>query len=245
MFNWTSRSDLHIVMRSRAEEMSRNIELGMSDDIASEDSLWGITSLKNQDFDMRKRGTKRDNPSSPSDSGSSTNEEIAEKKPRNTRKAARRKKGVSARERNLRRLESNERERMRMHSLNDAFGELREVIPHVRLDRKLSKIETLTLAKNYIKALTNVICEMRGENRPFTFEETGVESKFNDLEYEDEDDNMSSVNSASGKTRSCNELDTEPMQGLDGDVDVSDNGNSHELQEDDELENVHFPVTQV
>lgn len=36
--------------------------------------------------------------------------------------AARRKKGsLNAKERNLRRLESNERERMRMHSLNDAF----------------------------------------------------------------------------------------------------------------------------
>lgn len=35
---------------------------------------------------------------------------------------ARRKKGaLNAKERNLRRLESNERERMRMHSLNDAF----------------------------------------------------------------------------------------------------------------------------
>lgn len=34
----------------------------------------------------------------------------------------RRKKGaLNAKERNLRRLESNERERMRMHSLNDAF----------------------------------------------------------------------------------------------------------------------------
>lgn len=32
-----------------------------------------------------------------------------------------RRSGISARERNLRRLESNERERMRMHSLNDAF----------------------------------------------------------------------------------------------------------------------------
>lgn len=38
----------------------------------------------------------------------------------------RRKTTVSARERNLRRLESNERERMRMHSLNDAFQGLRE-----------------------------------------------------------------------------------------------------------------------
>ncbi|GIY79822.1 class A basic helix-loop-helix protein 15 [Caerostris darwini] len=74
---------------------------------------------------------------------------------------------LSARERNLRRLESNERERMRMHSLNDAFQALREVIPHVTMERKLSKIETLTLAKNYIMALTNVICEMRGETLPY------------------------------------------------------------------------------
>lgn len=29
--------------------------------------------------------------------------------------------GLSAKDRNLRRLESNERERLRMHSLNDAF----------------------------------------------------------------------------------------------------------------------------
>ncbi|EEB19867.1 basic helix-loop-helix protein mist1, putative [Pediculus humanus corporis] len=58
---------------------------------------------------------------------------------------------------------------MRMHSLNDAFEQLREVIPHVKMERKLSKIETLTLAKNYIMALTNVICEMRGEEKPYTF----------------------------------------------------------------------------
>ncbi|KAL8572115.1 hypothetical protein ACOMHN_031072 [Nucella lapillus] len=117
-----------------------------------------------------KRGhSKRgDNPSSPSDSGGSSNsEEMTEKKARTTKRAARRRKGVSARERNIRRLESNERERQRMHSLNDAFQDLREVIPHVNLDRKLSKIETLTLAKNYIKALTNVICEIRGENAPY------------------------------------------------------------------------------
>ena len=72
-------------------------------------------------------------------------------------------KGHSARERNLRRLESNERERLRMHNLNAAFGDLRTVIPHVVAEQKLSKIETLNLAKNYIMALTNTICEMRGE----------------------------------------------------------------------------------
>ncbi|CAL4094203.1 unnamed protein product, partial [Meganyctiphanes norvegica] len=84
------------------------------------------------------------------------------------RNSGRRKKSASsARERNSRRLESNERERIRMHSLNDAFQGLREVIPHVKRDRKLSKIETLTLAKNYIMALTNVVCKMRGEDQPY------------------------------------------------------------------------------
>ncbi|KAK6645539.1 hypothetical protein RUM43_001816 [Polyplax serrata] len=77
----------------------------------------------------------------------------------------RRKPVLNARERNIRRLESNERERMRMHSLNDAFQSLREVIPHVKKERRLSKIETLTLAKNYILALTNVICDIRGDNK--------------------------------------------------------------------------------
>jgi Helix-loop-helix DNA-binding domain len=37
------------------------------------------------------------------------------------------------------------------------FQSLREVIPHVKKERRLSKIETLTLAKNYITALTEVV----------------------------------------------------------------------------------------
>lgn len=49
------------------------------------------------------------------------------------------------------------------------FQALREVIPHVAMERKLSKIETLTLAKNYIMALTNVICDIRGDERPYQF----------------------------------------------------------------------------
>jgi len=83
---------------------------------------------------------------------------------------------TSARERNHRRLESNERERLRMHSLNSAFEELRAVIPHVQVERKLSKIETLTLAKNYIMALTNVICDIRGDEKPYRFEDKDTSS---------------------------------------------------------------------
>uniref|UniRef100_A0A8D2DJM1 Class A basic helix-loop-helix protein 15 n=1 Tax=Sciurus vulgaris TaxID=55149 RepID=A0A8D2DJM1_SCIVU len=76
--------------------------------------------------------------------------------------SGRRRPGASGRRESSvqRRLESNERERQRMHKLNNAFQALREVIPHVRADKKLSKIETLTLAKNYIKSLTTTILTM-------------------------------------------------------------------------------------
>ncbi|XP_075755628.1 class A basic helix-loop-helix protein 15 [Pelodiscus sinensis] len=76
-------------------------------------------------------------------------------------------------DRHLRRLESNERERQRMHKLNNAFQALREVIPHVRAENKLSKIETLTLAKNYIKSLTSTILQMSSGHLP-TVEVTGT-----------------------------------------------------------------------
>ncbi|KRT80643.1 HLH domain containing protein [Oryctes borbonicus] len=107
----------------------------------------------------------------------------------------RRKTCISARERNLRRLESNERERMRMHSLNDAFEQLREVIPHIKMERKLSKIETLTLAKNYIMALTNVICEMRGEEKHYTFQDVDDDSAV-DLETTTDDNSREQNNNS-------------------------------------------------
>lgn len=111
-----------------------------------------------------------------------------QRKMKSPKKSAKRRKGFNARERNLRRLESNERERQRMHSLNDAFGALREVIPHIKLDRKLSKIETLTLAKNYIKALTNVICEMRGEKTPYSFDSSSSKKDLGEDEDEEEEE---------------------------------------------------------
>ncbi|XP_062859896.1 class A basic helix-loop-helix protein 15 [Trichomycterus rosablanca] len=87
----------------------------------------------------------------------------------------------SAKERNVRRLESNERERQRMHKLNNAFQALREAIPHVRMDKKLSKIETLTLARNYIKALTTIVLGMSGARLPNMETQQHVE----DMDHDD------------------------------------------------------------
>ncbi|KAK2176651.1 hypothetical protein NP493_649g00004 [Ridgeia piscesae] len=61
------------------------------------------------------------------------------------------------------RLKINCRERKRMHDLNSALDGLREVMPYANGPsvRKLSKIATLLLAKNYILMLTNSLEEMK------------------------------------------------------------------------------------
>ncbi len=61
------------------------------------------------------------------------------------------------------RLSINARERRRMHDLNDALDELRSVIPYAHSPsvRKLSKIATLLLAKNYIMMQANALDELR------------------------------------------------------------------------------------
>ncbi|XP_066974341.1 uncharacterized protein [Macrobrachium rosenbergii] len=56
-----------------------------------------------------------------------------------------------------RRVAANARERRRMHGLNDAFDRLREVIPCLGSDRKLSKFETLQMAQTYIAALQELL----------------------------------------------------------------------------------------
>ncbi|XP_005874235.1 PREDICTED: LOW QUALITY PROTEIN: protein atonal homolog 1 [Myotis brandtii] len=60
-----------------------------------------------------------------------------------------------------RRLAANARERRRMHGLNHAFDQLRNVIPSFNNDKKLSKYETLQMAQIYINALSELLCRTR------------------------------------------------------------------------------------
>ena len=62
-----------------------------------------------------------------------------------------------------RRTKANDRERNRMHSLNDALESLRCVLPSPQDDSKLTKIETLRFAYNYIWTLTQAL-EMADKN---------------------------------------------------------------------------------
>ncbi|XP_041654153.1 neurogenin-1 [Cheilinus undulatus] len=56
-----------------------------------------------------------------------------------------------------RRMKANDRERNRMHNLNDALDALRRVLPAFPDETKLTKIETLRFAHNYIWALSETI----------------------------------------------------------------------------------------
>lgn len=56
-----------------------------------------------------------------------------------------------------RRLAANARERRRMNGLNEAFDKLRDVVPPMGDEHKLSKFETLQMAQSYIRALCNLL----------------------------------------------------------------------------------------
>ncbi|KAM7534535.1 hypothetical protein Aperf_G00000107564 [Anoplocephala perfoliata] len=74
------------------------------------------------------------------------------------KKSCKRKKRVSIEEheeqRRLTRLRANDRERNRMHDLNRTLDDLRDCLSIFTFDRRLSKIDTLRLATNYIAFLT-------------------------------------------------------------------------------------------
>ncbi|KAH8873526.1 Neurogenic differentiation factor 4 [Schistosoma japonicum] len=58
----------------------------------------------------------------------------------------------------IRRLKANRRERARMHSLNNALEQLRNILPTAsRNSTKLSKIETLRKACDYIVLLIDLL----------------------------------------------------------------------------------------
>ncbi|KAE8591193.1 hypothetical protein XENTR_v10018333 [Xenopus tropicalis] len=60
-------------------------------------------------------------------------------------------------QRRNRRVKANDRERNRMHNLNSALDALRSVLPTFPDDAKLTKIETLRFAHNYIWALSETL----------------------------------------------------------------------------------------
>ncbi|XP_014679304.1 PREDICTED: oligodendrocyte transcription factor 2-like [Priapulus caudatus] len=79
------------------------------------------------------------------------------------RRMSKKMKDMSEEEQQVLRLKVNSRERKRMHDLNSALDGLREVMPYANGPsvRKMSKIATLLLARNYIVMLSSSLDEMK------------------------------------------------------------------------------------
>lgn len=75
----------------------------------------------------------------------------------NNRRVRRKSPTVVLRLKKHRRQKANDRERHRMHLLNDALERLRLVLPAMPQDQRLTKIETLRFAHNYIFALSQAM----------------------------------------------------------------------------------------
>ncbi|XP_022540401.2 neurogenin-3 [Astyanax mexicanus] len=75
-----------------------------------------------------------------------------------------------------RRTKANDRERHRMHNLNSALDALRSVLPTFPDDTKLTKIETLRFAHNYIWALTETL-RISDHTRPPAEPAEGVDAQ--------------------------------------------------------------------
>lgn len=91
------------------------------------------------------------------------NEEMRKQENPKKRKTSYTLRGLDPEEITELRAKINSRERKRMHDLNLAMDSLREVMPYAKGPsvRKLSKIATLTLARNYIQTLTKSVDEMK------------------------------------------------------------------------------------
>ncbi|CAJ0592611.1 unnamed protein product [Cylicocyclus nassatus] len=78
------------------------------------------------------------------------------RKQRSDSEPRRRLQALNEEEQNIMRTSINSRERKRMHDLNEALEELRSCLPYSQdaSSRKMSKINTLLLASNWIRQLT-------------------------------------------------------------------------------------------
>jgi hypothetical protein len=63
------------------------------------------------------------------------------------------------------RVSANKKERRRTQSINNAFADLRDRIPQIPTDTKLSKIKTLKLATDYIEYLMKVLNDNEASNQ--------------------------------------------------------------------------------
>ncbi|KAH9422248.1 protein dimerization [Dermatophagoides pteronyssinus] len=142
-------------------------EIGINDQNLLKNPSKSVHNLERIENKMKKQQHNQNNPNNEDNSQSSNfidcNAIIQSIENSSSRKNSRLNKSINVSDSYHVRLNINARERRRMHDLNDALDELRSVIPYAHSPsvRKLSKIATLLLAKNFILMQGNAIEELR------------------------------------------------------------------------------------
>lgn len=111
-------------------------------------------------------------------------------------------------QRGRRRMKANDRERHRMHNLNSALDALRNILPALPEDAKLTKIETLRFARNYIWALTETL-RMADHHPHSEASELGSPGSDSSLEWDSD-----SWCAAPADDRSCKTITRDPSSFL-------------------------------
>ena len=151
--------------------MDSEVNTIMSDVTSDVTSVHSDDTVAENDENCRSRSLKRDN------SDDITSE--TPKKRRYTKSRARPKSPtVVLKLKRTRRVKANDRERNRMHNLNSALDQLRTVLPQNTEDAKLTKIETLRFAHNYIWTLSEMLkmIEMQDkmQQQPLNLAQMGI-----------------------------------------------------------------------
>lgn len=130
-----------------------DIECEDESDFLSDDDI----DISDQDENFEGQDAAKHNCSKKTKSRKANKTEVEPKVPK--KRGPKKKKMTKARlvRLRVRRVKANTRERNRMHGLNDALDILRKHVPCYSKTQKLSKIETLRLASNYIDALANIL----------------------------------------------------------------------------------------
>ncbi|XP_041364136.1 neurogenic differentiation factor 6-like [Gigantopelta aegis] len=113
-----------------------------------------------------------------------------------------------------RRRRANDREKNRMHGLNDALDDLRKMLPNTTSEAKLTKIDTLRTAYNYIWALSETL-KLMGSGA----ENQGVVTDISDFDMDDNIiDSCTSMDTGVGGVGSVSHTLTDVIEGENNDV---------------------------
>ena len=113
---------------------------------------------------------------------------------------------------------ANIRERRRMYELNDAFDGLRKRVPTFAYEKKLSRIETLNLAVNYIEFMAEILKNDGEKCKKLATNESSRDSKSERSLISDDDSLIGQENDANSRSHTPSQSANE-----DKSRDVSDN----------------------